>query len=115
MGRMAFETGADCGGAMQEITSGVPLMAMGAEDVRRNHETGIGILVMTVVATLFGKGGVCGILLGTLLLFQLGRLIILRGLNVILPAVLLRRRHSRHPVENGAGDLMHSQGVTRAD
>jgi hypothetical protein len=55
---MAFETGADGSGAMQEISSGVTLMAMGAEEVRCNHESGVGTLVMAVVALFFSIWGV---------------------------------------------------------
>ena len=115
MGQMAFEAGTDRRRAMKEVTEGVPLMAVGAEEIRRNHVAGVGAFVMAVVAAFFGEGGVRGTLLYSLLLLQFGRHILLSGLDMVITTVLLCRRHTWYAVKNGAGDLMHRQGVTRAD
>jgi hypothetical protein len=113
MWQVALEAAADRSGTMQEVALRETCMAMGAQGIRRYHEAGVSILVMAVIAALFGIGRVLGFLDGTLL-FQLGRQLILCGLNVIVLAVLLRRRHAGNSVENSACDLMHSQRVTTA-
>ena len=88
-------------------------MAMGAEEIRCNHEAGISAFVMAVGAAFFGEGGVYGALLDTLLLFKLGCKFLLCGLNMIVPAVLLRRRHTGDAIKNSTGNLMHRQGIAR--
>lgn len=112
MGRMAFKAGADGSGAVEKITGRESLVTMGAEEVCSNDKAGVSALVMAVVTAFFGEGGVDGALLDPLLLFLSGLLFILGGLNVIIPAVLLRRRHGGDAVKDGGGDLMHRQGVT---
>jgi hypothetical protein len=112
---MAFKAITNCSGTMQERAKGEAFMAVGAESVFRNHETGVGILVMAIVTALIDKGRVFGGLYNLFLLllricqFFLGRL------NVVVPAVLLSRRQSGDTVENSAGDFMHRQRVACTD
>jgi hypothetical protein len=73
MRHMTFEAGTNSCGTMEKITGGKPLMAVDAEDVCRNHETGISRLVMAVVTALFSKRRVRGILLNCQKLLLLGR------------------------------------------
>jgi len=65
---VTFNAGTDRSGAMEKITSGESLVAVGAEHICRNNETRICTLIMTVVATFISKGGMRGTLLNTLLL-----------------------------------------------
>src|SRR6516165_7403932 len=92
------------------------LMANAAELICRSNETRVRILIVTVVATLFGIRRVLGrtsIRFSRFFLF-LGLALFGGCLYVVFPTILLGRRHSRHTVENGGCNFISRDGVAAA-